>query len=516
MLTDEKEVPLSYAQAICDPRWQAAIQKELDAMEKYQVWTIVPCEKAKQVLPVKWIFSIKSNGVYKARLVLVGCRDREVYSKAEVASPTPAPATVRWFIAHAIQRGWSLMQIDFDYAFLNGFIDREKYIFLPSVVKGDSRTSVCNLQKAMYGLTTAPKCWYQRLSTFLVNAGFHASEREPCIFTWKKNEDRVIFLVYVDDVLLSGTSEKVLELIIAQIKQEFVISVLGFPETFLGFQFEKLENGALLLHQERYVLESLNTFNVCNCKPVKTPMAPFGGVNNVVREWNRCFTYKQVIGTLLYLANTTRPDLAFAVNYLARYQAEPREEQWTMIHRVFRYLKTNPKLGLVYRKRENMSVMDVYVDADFGGDARTRRSTSAFTIWLFGNTINWASKLQQCIAESSGEAEYIAICDALRSALFHARLSEEVAELQPFPIVIYEDNNAAISQCLSTCSKGRVKHIELKLLKIREYFQNGVASVNKVGTARQLADILTKPVSEKAFLTLRSEVFDSASAATPM
>lgn len=116
------------------------------------------------------------------------------------------------------------------------------------------------------------------------------------------------------------------------------------------------------------MLEILKTFNIFEGKPADTPMAPFDGVYCEMTGWNQCFTYKQVIGALLYLANNIRPDIVFAYNYLAQYQEEPQKE-------------------------------------------------------------NWRNKLQQCTAESSGEADYIAVCNATRSALFHARLSEEVSEL---------------------------------------------------------------------------------------
>jgi hypothetical protein len=133
-LYTSKIVPITYDEAMREPlcsKWYAPIQKELKAFHNLNVFTPVPRTRGLKPVPVKWIFTVKADGTPKARIVAVGCRDQEKYSKEEIASPTPHSLSVRWFLAVQVRLGWFLKHIDIDNAFLNGDIDREKFISLP-------------------------------------------------------------------------------------------------------------------------------------------------------------------------------------------------------------------------------------------------------------------------------------------------------------------------------------------------------------------------------------------------
>ena len=517
LLVSSVEQPLTFAEAMSPAnvqKWGPPIQSELNAMSKHQVWDLVPREKGMKLIPVKWIFVIKEDGRPKARLVAVGSRDTEVYSSNEKASPTPAPATIRWFFSTVVKFSWKIVHLDVKNAFLHAPIDRVKYISIPQGVEGDSKRYVCKLNKALYGLATAPKCWNETFHLFMTSSGFVRSEREHCIYTLKSAEKLLLVIVYVDDILVTGSDATEITLLCQTIQTRFDIKVLGPPSNFIGFQV-KWGPGekSVFLHQTKYVESLLTMFNMSSCAPAPTPMVPFSSQTQGSVTWERSFSYKQTIGALLYLANLTRPDVAFAINYLARSQADPQDLHWALLNRVFRYLKGTVNLGLLYKN--NSDNIESFVDADFGGDS-TRKSTTGFVTRFFGNPVSWCSRLQPCRAESSGEAEYIAICEVARDILFYARLFEETIGSVQYPLPLYEDNMAAISQCTTTStSKSRIKHIELKYLKTREYFRNNILSVHKIDTTDQLADCLTKPLTETLFVKFRELLLKSSAEVAP-
>ena len=156
-------IPLSYKQATTgnnSTQWIAAINEELDSMLKHNVWSIVPYQKSIPTVPVKWIFGVKPDGRKKARLVAIGCRDKEEYSAIEKASPTPSIDTTRWLLAYCSYSKIPLVQLDIKTAFLHAPIDREKYINIPPGIPENPKTHIAKLNKALYGLDTAGKCWY--------------------------------------------------------------------------------------------------------------------------------------------------------------------------------------------------------------------------------------------------------------------------------------------------------------------------------------------------------------------
>lgn len=520
-LVSLEEKPLTYQEATSHEnvaKWGPPIEAELNAMRKHKVFEIVERKKGMQVIPVKWIFTVKEDGSTKARIVAVGCRDKEEYKPVDTASPTPSATTIRWLFAIVVQYSWQITQLDVKNAFLHSEVDREKYVSIPHGFDCNSRKFVCKLNKALYGLATAPKCWNNTFHSFMVSINFVRNEREPCLYSKKNGNLVVVVLVYVDDIIVTGDDKEGIEALCKQLKLKFEIKELGMPRKFLGFQIEWKNDGeSVYLHQTKYTDSMLKTFGMSECSPAATPMIPFSSQkekNTKTKEIQQPYSYKQVIGAILYLSNNTRPDIAFAINYLARFQSDPQEIHWKLLKRVFQYLKGTQDMGLLLTKQKTetnttmTNTMDAYVDADFAGDKRTRKSTTAYVIRLFGNIIGWCSRLQRCTAESSAEAEYMAICEVARDILFLARLFEEIIGSIEYPLTLFEDSTAAMSISTNSTSKGRVKHIELIYLKTREYFRENILKVQKVNSKQneQLADFLTKPLGDKNYLLLRSKI----------
>lgn len=502
------KVPITYNEAISGQdrlKWLPAIKQELHSMNKHNVWTIIPREKDMSVVPVKWVFGIKKDGRHKARLVVIGCRDTEKYTPADKATPTPSSDTIRWLLAHVSYSKINLIQLDITTAFLHADIDRLKYISIPPGVQGNKKNQVCKLNRALYGLTTAPKCWYQTFDTKLRSYGFERSIREPCLYSKNIESFTVIALVYVDDVLLSCENDLILTETITQISKDFEVKNLGFPTKFLGIDITIDTNKIISLSQEQFLEKVLREFKMDDSHPVRNPMLRDNDYSKLTRNQTN-FPYKNVLGNLMWLANYTRPDIAYSVNFLARFQANPSEEHWIMLKRIMRYLNGTQNSGLTFDQRSS-TILDTFVDSSFMDDPTTKKSTTGYLIRYRGNVIAWKSRLQRSMSMSTTHAEYIAICDTSTNLLFLANLINETLNVPTiFPIPLHEDNSACVTVCEKTISRTRLNYLDKPYLLVRELFEQNKLKPVKVTSKEQIADIFTKPLTGDQFKYLSSKL----------
>ena len=235
---------------------------------------------------------------------------------------------------------------------------------------------------------------------------------------------------------------------------------------------------------------------------VITPIPPLVSHKNLkLSSGKLSCSYREAIGKLLFVANCTRLDIAFAVNYLGRYQETPQEVHWTLLNRLFVYLTQTSKYGLLYECTNE--VVDAFADSDFSGD-KMSKSTTGYIVRFFGCPVAWASRLQSCVAESSGEAENTSICAAAHDILFLVRLTEEIFGKSYFPVTLYEDSNTAIGFCTKHTSKSRLKHVMRKYYKSKEYVNDNLLKIVKIGSKNQKADLLTKGLPKETFIQQRN------------
>lgn len=507
------DTPVTYKDAINGPKshkWQEAIKNELKSITEHRVWEVVSRIPGMQVIPVKWLFRIKEDGTYKARLVAVGCKEKNKPSPFDKAAPTPPLCIVRWALALAAQFSWYIVQLDVTTAFLNGNINSEKYVAIPEGINKNPKEFVCRLNKALYGLSISPKLWNDTIDKFLKDLSFKQSPREPCVYSKMLDSKFILLLIYVDDILLLSNDKKLIDSTCEGLKEKFSIKLLGYPKRFLGIDIQKLDDNSIFVSQPQYIDEMLKEFNMSDCLIKSTPMIPIGEHNNIPNNNDKSFPYRSAIGKLLYLSTTTRPDISFPVSYLARFQNDPQDLHWTLVKRVLRYLKGTKFHGLLFKSKENHDdIIDCFVDADLAGD-KSRKSTTGYIIRMFGTPVMWTSRLQSTIAESSSEAEYVAMCDSAHSILFLARLTDEIIPDTfckiKYPVKVYEDNTGAIGNSASTSHKSKLKFIELRYLKMKEYYASKLLVAIKIESAKQLADILTKALLESKFVGLRDKV----------
>ncbi|KFD63722.1 hypothetical protein M514_24075 [Trichuris suis] len=315
----------------------------------------------------------------------------------------------------------------------------------------------------------------------------------------KESTDSTTYvLLYVDDLLVAGESEAITRNVGAQLNKHFITKDLGKVSNYLGIQIERKEDGTFLLHQRCKIEQLLEKLGMSEVKPKGTPMET--GYLSTMNESNvplpNNVKYRQVIGSLLYIATVSRPDIALAVGLLCRRVESPTEYDWKSAKRVLRYLAGTKELKLCLSAMSN-PVLQGYVDADWAGDRTDRKSTSAYLFQFGESIISWSTKKQTTVALSSTEAEYIAMAEPCKELLWLRQLLEDFGIPQMNATTIFEDNQGCICLVESERFTDRTKHISVKYHLLKDLRERGIIDVKYCPSDQMMADALTKPVSKE-------------------
>lgn len=504
-----EDVPLNYSEVFerdDERKWLDAIDDELNSLEENETWKVVKKPEAK-LLDTKWVFKVKDDlgsPRYKARLVVRGYQQREGIDFAETYSPVARMATIRTVLAVSLYKKHKIRHLDVTTAFLYGFLEEDVYIKAPDGVEIDDGKAL-KLKKSLYGLRQSPKCWNQRFDSFISGIGFTRSKADYCLYTLKDEESEVLLVLYVDDVLLSSNSDEKLEYVINSLSSEFKMKDLGVPKRFMGINIT-LEEGLLTLDQAHYTRKIIEKFGMEECHETKTPIE----INLQLKRSDGEPTqepYRELIGSLMYLAIGTRPDIAFAVSFLSRFQEGATDNHFKHAKRILRYLKGTQDLKLTYKCGQEP--LEGWVDADFAND-EDRKSTTGLVIMVFNCPVMWASKKQPIVALSTTEAEFIAASHAACELLWFRKVLKDCNIGLEGPTVLHEDNQGAIAMSKNPETR-RTKHIDVKYNFIREKVENGDIQLCYVPTSEQKADILTKSLSRDKLEVLRAKLGMSGS-----
>ena len=403
--------PQTYKEAVASPEaplWKEAINSEVESILQNHTWELVDLPPGNKLIGYKWIFKrkFKTDGSidkYKARLVAKGYRQKEGLDYFDTYSPVSRITSIRMLIAIASLYSMEIHQMDVKTAFLNGELDEEIYMEQPEgfVVEG-KETKVCKLVKSLYGLKQAPKQWHEKFDHTMLSHGFKINECDKCVYIKQNTNSCVLVCLYVDDMLIMGNSKDVILLTKRLLNSMFDMKDLGLADVILGIQIKR-NNEGYILTQSHYVEKILNKYGQINCKPAVTPF----DANCKLKKNNgnaiSQLEYSQIIGSLMYLMNATRPDIAYSVSRLSRYTSNPAKDHWEALIRVLRYLKYTITYGLHFTKYP--PVLEGYSDANWISDSTETKSTSGYVFTLGGAAISWKSSKQTCIARSTMESE---------------------------------------------------------------------------------------------------------------
>lgn len=474
-------------------KWIQAIEEEKHSLEKNETWELVNENEAvgRKILSSRWVFKVKDDGRYKARLVVRGCEQKYNFNYEETFSPVASDVAIRVLLSLSVQENMKVRKFDIKTAFLNGTLNEEIFMKLPEGY--NEKGKVCRLKKALYGLKQAPLKWNERLKSFLEEIGFQSLKSDACIFINKKKS--LYLCIYVDDGLLFGKDETELDECMQKLGHEFDMNWTKDVKSFLGIELNWIQNG-LMLSQPTYVEKLLTTYNMDECKTVSTPMTE-GTTESVDSNEKPKFPFRELVGSLLYVSGKTRPDISFAVNYSSRHLENPTKENISIVKRTLRYLKGTHEKCITYVKGSNTKKLVAFSDADFGNDKETRKSTSGYVVCFNGGPVAWSSRKQPIVAMSTTEAEYIAAADCCKELVYLKMLLEELGHESEVELKV--DNQSSIRLMKSDIINKRSKHIDIKYHFIRDCVQKKIVNVEYCQSDKNIADIFTKPLVKEKF-----------------
>ena len=271
------EEPLSYTEAACEEVWIRAMREEMLAIDRNDTWELVTPPPNCRPIGLKWIFKLKKNPQgevikYKARLVVKGYSQKKGIDYEEVYALVVRFEIIRILIALAALKKWQIHHLDVKSAFLNWEIKEVIHVKQPEgfLVKG-KEGHVLRLKKALYGLKQAPRAWYFKLHSCLISLGFIKSNDEPSLYLKKSDSNTIIFGVYVDDLIVTGSRSAGIENFMGEMTREFDMSDLGFLSSYLGIEVKQGEK-YIFLSQTSYAQKLLEHANLGECNAVATPL----------------------------------------------------------------------------------------------------------------------------------------------------------------------------------------------------------------------------------------------------
>lgn len=400
--------------------------------------------------------------------------------------------SIRYLLALAVTKKYRIEQMDAITAYLQSDLCEEIFMEQPDAYT-DGTQRVCKLNKAIYGLKQASRQWNQKLDEALKKRGFRKSIADPCIYF--SNDLSIIIAIYVDDFLIFYRHINDLNQTKDFLHSVFKMKDLGEARSCLGMKIHQ-HNDGIDIDQSTYIEDILKRFGMQDCKPMGTPSDTSQKLSaNMVNEENDLtgkIAYREAVGSLIHLANCTRPDIAFAVNNVSRFNAKHGTEHWGAVKRIFRYLKGTINLKLRFRN-DNIGQLYAFCDSDWASDPDKRRSCSGFTVQMANAAISWHSHLQEIVALSSTEAEYIALSECVKQVLWLRKLTNELNPTHDATI-IRMDNESSIKLSKNDAFSARSKHIDVRYHHTRELIDRNVIMIEFVATAKNTADLLTKAV----------------------
>jgi hypothetical protein len=504
--TMDKAEPTTYSEAMTaddSKNWRRAIDSEIGALKDNQTWVLVPPVPNTKPIDSKWVFKYKldENGQvnrHKARLVAKGYTQREGIDYDETFAPTTKYMIVKLLLAYAINNDFHVSALDVENAYLNAKVDKDIFMNQPEgAIDGEQPNYVCKLEKSLYGLKQAAKLWHDHLTTVLCSTSLSQDDTEPTLFY---NQDRTIVInTFVDDMLALWKDDKAWQQFINDLRNALRIKVANKPSLFLGMTLKWSSTGVHISHESQ-IGSFLIRHQMDDCKGHYTPMEGYAEVdyspdNVPTTEIRR---YQQCIGSLLYFSQTSRPEIACAVNYYCRFSRGPQTCHWNGLKRIMQYLSKTRKVGIHVSKSNDSTPLVGYSDSDFASDPVLRKSRIGYVFTMYGTPIIQKSTYASLPALSTTEAEYSALTEAAKEALYLKKLLHSL-KIKQDTIPLFTDNQGSLKIATHPTQHQRTKHYDTKMHFIRFHVQKKQVSVNYIPSAENPADLFTKPLQRLKF-----------------
>ncbi|CAL2240845.1 unnamed protein product [Prunus armeniaca] len=462
----------------------------------------------------KWVYKTKRDSKgqidrYKARLVAKGFTQQEGVDYNETFSPVSTKDSLRVIMALVAHFDLHLHQMDVKTAFLNGNLIEEIYMKQPDVsIQIGEEELVCRLQKSIYGLKQASRQWYLKFDEVVKSQGFIDNPLDECIYLKFHGRHYIFMLLYVDDILLASSNLSLLHDTKRMLSNYFEMSDLGEANFVLGIEISRdRERGLLGLSQKGYIERILKRFNMKNCTGCDVPFSKGDKLScdqspktEQAKLEMQDKPYASLVGSLMYAQVCTRPDLAFYISVLGRFQSNPGQAHWVAGKKVLRYLQRTKEYKLVYRRVEELK-LEGYADVDFAGCLDTQKCTLGVVFLFAGGAVAWKSVKQQNVSTSTMQAEFLAVYEATSIAMWLKNFMSvlRIVESIQRPIQLWNDNSAAVYFAKGNKRSSGLRHLQLKFLSAKEKIRDGFTTLDHIGTDSMIADPLNKGLPNHVF-----------------
>ena len=500
-ITKRKEVvnliqhkdPRNYREAKNSPewaQWALSMKEELDALIKLGTFTLMVRKNDMNTIHCKWVYKTKTTADgnierFKSRIVACGNEQIEGESFNLKFAPTLGISTVMLILNVAIYYDQPARNGDVPNAYPRADTEEEFdiYIELPQGFEVSEETMECigaknrnemvlKLNKNLYGLKQAGRLWNKHMDKFLKDHGYLQCVTDKCVYYRIEDNEIVIVALYVDDVLVTGSSKSAIDGFFETAK-EMDIKDLGEVSKFLGMRFKWVENG-YEVDQEQTIEDLLSKQGMENANPTRLPIQ---GTYDEIEEGKllpsdpnneqpvSVKVYQSIVGSLLWIARCTRPDILFAVQVATRKNHAPSEGDLRIVKQILRYLRGTSSLKMHLNGFKNCGdqvIVSGYSDADWGDNKSTRRSISGGIVLMNGSPTSWICKKQPCISLSTQEAEYIAGTEVVKEILGTTQLLQELKIPVKWPTLLWMDNTQAIQQIEQETTSMKLKHVDMR------------------------------------------------------
>lgn len=521
--------PQNYKQLRNHPyekEFQASIDEHLrQHREQFNSWSIVDSSEARghQVLGCQWVFVYKTgkHGELidcKARLVV--CGNQQWKCELSTRATTLASTALRVLLALIARFDLETLQLDAVNAFVHADLDEVVFVRVPPGYKqppgyeperkdktGGLQGKVLRLNKALYGLRRSPILWQQKLTAELRKLGFEEVPQEPCIM----QRNGIIIFFFVDDVVTAFRKNQRDEVmtVVESLSKVLTIKVLGELKWFLGMHIVRnRKTGSLWISQKAYI-ERICTklMGPPLDRPPTTPMDTIellpAPEEEEVTDESRTL-YQQKIGSILFAAISTRPDISFAASRLSRFNKCPGQLHHRAAERTLQYLYNTRSYCIRYGSTpgdENLSSFICASDASFADNILDRKSSQGYIMKLFNGAVAWRANKQDTVTTSSTEAEFLAISQTAKETIYLSRLMNALTLVIPGPLAIECDNAQTIRLLVAESLKlqTKLRHVDIHSHWLRQEVQRGSIRLAWVPTKRMIADGLTKSLTAANF-----------------
>ena len=528
-LIEATSPPISLARALEGPDgllWAAARDKQVDSIFRFGGWKTVKLKdvprgvklvRSHAVCALKYNAGDGSIKERKVRIVVDGNTQFDrgtVHDHGRFFSPVVCLDTGKTFCAYVAINHLQVGLCDISAAFVQGdpLAVKDQIYLRPA--KGmapldEDGDEYCLLAlKGLYGMKQAPLWFWKCMLRLLVDIlRFIQCPADPCFFARAVNTPQQVFVVItVDDLFYAALQDDIMQGFVSALEGRFELSVKGQVSQWLNMniQYDRAR-GCLELNQEAYVRRVLAQLKLDDVTPRMIPMSPtvnlVAGIDtDPVLPGHELDFYAKVLGVTTYLANATRPDIAYAVNVLARFRTKATRVHMDAMLYLVGYLKSSASLGLRYSDDDGgKCILRAFTDASYAGDALDRRSRSGGLVTLAGAAILAYSVAQKCISLSSTEAEYYALAQICKAVIFLRQVLEHFGVDMKDPVDVCIDSQPAIYLASNGDSNRNSKHVDVKAHFARECVAKMLIRLCFLRTADMAADMLTKALSRAPY-----------------